>query len=47
MGGASFTTELVLDDVIVNAAPEPGTLPLLAAGLGALARGARSRRARP
>ena len=24
-GGSNFTTELVLDDVIINAVPEPGT----------------------
>jgi hypothetical protein len=42
---SSFTTELVLDDVIVNAVPEPGTLPLLAAGLGATAAWRRRRRA--
>ena len=28
-GGANFTTELVLDDVIVNAVPEPGSFVLL------------------
>jgi len=35
-GGTNFTTELVLDDVIVNTAasvPEPGTLALVAAGI--------------
>ncbi len=36
-GGSNFTTELVLDDVIINAVPEPGTLALLAtAGVCAL-----------
>jgi len=36
-GGSNFTTELVLDDVIINAVPEPGTLTLLAmAGMCAL-----------
>lgn len=29
-GGANFTTELVLDDVIINAVPEPTSLALLA-----------------
>jgi hypothetical protein len=28
-GGSAFTTELVLDDVIVNAVPEPGSLAML------------------
>ena len=28
-GGANFTTELVLDDVIINAVPEPGSAALL------------------
>jgi len=36
-GMSNFTTELVLDDVIVNAAPEPGTFALLAVGLGGVA----------
>lgn len=37
-GGANFTTELVLDDVIINAVPEPGTLALgIVAGLWAVA----------
>lgn len=31
-GMSNFTTELVLDDVIINAVPEPGTLLLLAIG---------------
>lgn len=31
-GGPSFTTELVLDDVIVNMTPEPASLGLLAVG---------------
>lgn len=42
-GMSNFTTELVLDDVIVNAVPEPGTLALIAMGLCAFA--ARRRRA--
>jgi hypothetical protein len=33
----------VLDDVIIDAVPEPGTLGLLAAGLGAIAASARRR----
>jgi len=36
-GMSNFTTELVLDDVIINAVPEPGTLALVAVGLGAIA----------
>lgn len=33
-GGSNFTTELVLDDVIINAVPEPGTFALfVVAGL--------------
>ena len=44
-GGSNFTTELVLDDVIINAVPEPGTLTLLAAGLCGIAARARRRRA--
>jgi hypothetical protein len=43
-GGSNFTTELVLDDVIINVVPEPGTLMLVAAGLGAMAAGMRRRR---
>jgi hypothetical protein len=43
-GGSSFTSELVLDDVIVNAVPEPASLCMLAAG-GLLA--LRRRRGRP
>ena len=36
-GGSNFTTELVLDDVIINAVPEPGSVALLAiAGVCAL-----------
>ena len=31
-GGANFTTELVLDDMIVNKVPEPASICLLAAG---------------
>ena len=31
-GGSNFTTELVLDDVIINAVPEPGTLVLAVLG---------------
>lgn len=42
-GMSNFTTELILDDVIINAVPEPGTLTLLAAGLCAIT--ARRRRA--
>jgi hypothetical protein len=44
-GGSNFTTELVLDDVIINAVPEPGTLTLLATGLCAIAARTRRRRA--
>jgi hypothetical protein len=40
-GMSNFTTELVMDDVIVNAVPEPGTLLLLGAGVAAIAVGAR------
>jgi len=29
-GGSNFTTELILDDVIINGVPEPGTFALLA-----------------
>jgi hypothetical protein len=43
-GGSNFTTELVLDDVIINAVPEPGTLMLLATGLCAITAGTRRRR---
>ena len=43
-GMSNFTTELILDDVIVNAVPEPGTFTLVAAGLGAIAARARKRR---
>lgn len=43
-GGSNFTTELVLDDVIINAVPEPGTLMLLATGLCAISARTRSRR---
>jgi len=45
-GGSNFTTELVLDDVIVNAVPEPGTLTLLVAGLCAITARARRRERR-
>jgi hypothetical protein len=46
-GMASFTTELVLDDVIINAVPEPATWALLGmAGLALLAYRRRSRAAR-
>ena len=31
---SNFTTELILDDVIINAVPEPGSLMLLAIALG-------------
>jgi hypothetical protein len=44
-GGSNFTTELVLDDVIINAVPEPSTLTLLAAALCAMTASARRRRA--
>jgi hypothetical protein len=44
-GGSNFTTELVLDDVIINAVPEPGNLALLAmAGMGLYFAGRRHRR---
>jgi hypothetical protein len=42
-GGSNFTTELVLDDVIINAVPEPGTLVLAVLGLLPLAFCARRR----
>ncbi|RIL07337.1 MAG: hypothetical protein DCC71_03230 [Proteobacteria bacterium] len=45
-GGFAFTTELVLDDVIVNAVPEPGTLALVAIGLCAIASAGQRRPAR-
>lgn len=35
-GMSNFTTELVLDDVIVNAVPEPSSFLLVASALGAL-----------
>ncbi len=45
-GGSNFTTELILDDVIINAVPEPGTLALFAlAGFGLIEAGRRRRRA--
>ena len=45
-GGSNFTTELVLDDVIINAVPEPGSLALVAIA-GACALLAVRRRHRP
>lgn len=49
-GGSSFTTELMLDDVIVNIVPEPSALVLAAMGLAgcaatAVGRGRMGRRA--
>ena len=35
-GGSNFTTELILDDVIINGVPEPGSLVLLVIGATAL-----------
>jgi hypothetical protein len=35
-GMSNFTTELILDDVIINAVPEPGSFVLVASALGAL-----------
>ena len=35
-GGSNFTTELVLDDVIINSVPEPGTFAMLGFGVLAL-----------
>ena len=44
-GMSNFTTELILDDVIINHAPEPASLTLLALGAaGALVAGRRRRR---
>ncbi len=36
-GGSNFTTELVLDDVIINAVPEPASIVLAAFGFVGLA----------
>lgn len=46
-GMSNFTTELVLDDVIINAVPEPGTFGLLAMALACTAIPPRQRRAWP
>jgi hypothetical protein len=43
-GGSNFTTELVLDDVIINGVPEPGSVSLLLIGAGLLGLAWRHRR---
>src|SRR5262249_43124472 len=40
---SNFTTELIMDDVIINAVPEPGSLALVAVGLCAISARRRAR----